>query len=116
MTRFNLCPIPGIRVLIFALAARLLCGHAIAGDVIAISDGESVNYYAFGGGELGSTNFGVSIYGLATDPSGNIIVAELNGGPVKLSGTTGSGDCAGHRYQRRLLLRSCVRQLLETCT
>jgi sugar lactone lactonase YvrE len=90
-TKFNLCRLPGIRVLIFALAARLLCGYAIAGDVVAISDGESVNYYAFGGGELGSTNFGVSIYGLATDPTGNIIVAELNGGPVKLSGTTGSG-------------------------
>jgi sugar lactone lactonase YvrE len=78
--------------LLLTVAATLSCGSSAIGTVIAVSNNESINYYSMAGAELGSTNFGVTIDGVATDSKGNIIVAQLNGGPVKLSGTTGSGS------------------------
>jgi hypothetical protein len=90
MNKSNFLRLCGYRA--FVLAAMLACAHPANAELFAVSQGESVNYYAFGGQELGSTNFGITIYGLATDQNDNIVISALNEGPIKLSGTTGSGS------------------------
>jgi len=81
-----------VQFLLLAAAFSLLSHPTLRAQVLAASNGESVNYFSFAGAPLGSTNFGLSLYGLATDSQQNLLVAVLDEGVVKLSGTTGSGS------------------------